>query len=637
MSLIKQLWLAIIVVMTIAFGGSMVVSVLSARHYLEQQLQVKNIDNATALALSLSQLTKDPVMIELQVSAQFDAGHYRFIRIVSPTGQVLVERAFTGQPQGAPVWFSRMIPIRALPGQAQIQDGWKQYGTVILASHEQYAYASLWEGTLELLLWFVLGSVAAGLAGRMAIRIITRPLGDMVQQAEAISERRFVRIDEPGTPELGSVVRAMNSMADRLKALFTEEASRLEMLRQKVNFDSLTGLAGRKHFMSQLRERLISDAFSVEGTLLILRLNDLDALNSHLGHQRTDALLQQLGAVLDQSAQAHAGHLTGRLRGGEFAVVFPAITSPVQAATELHQRLNQDWLANWAAEVPDLFHLAAVPYQRDQAVSELLSRADEALARATILQPNSWYASDVDSGRAARTAEQWRYLLTEAVAGGKLQLTFYPVIGSNTRVALHREGVIRLQIDDAGTLLPAGDFMPMAAQLHLSATVDLQVVKLAIVHLLATPGHIAVNLAAETIADFNFRRELQQLLQANPDLCKRLMLEVTEYGVFKQFDAFRDLVNTVKPLGCRVGIEYFGQQFAVSNKLSDLGLDYIKVDPSYLHDIADNPGNQEFLKGLCNMARNFGIVAIALGVESHDDLPLLASLGFDGVTGPGVK
>ena len=637
MSLIKQLWLAIIVVMTIAFGGSMVVSVLSARHYLEQQLQVKNIDNATALALSLSQLTKDAVMIELQVSAQFDAGHYRFIRIVSPTGQVLVERAFTGQLQGAPVWFSRMIPIRALPGQAQIQDGWKQYGTVILASHEQYAYASLWEGTLELLLWFVLGSIATGLAGRMAIRIITRPLGEVVQQAEAISERRFLRIEEPATPELRSVVRAMNSMADRLKALFSEETTRLEVLRQKVNFDSLTGLAARKHFMSQLRERLISDAFSVQGTLLVLRLNDLDALNSQLGHQRTDALLQQLGTVLDQCAQEHAGHLTGRLRGGEFAVVFPAITSPVQAATELHQRLSQDWLANWAAEVPDLFHLAAVPYQRDQDVSEVLSRADEALALATIQQPNSWYASDADKGRTARTAEQWRHLLNEAVSGGKLQLTFYPVIGSNTGVALHREGVIRLQIDDAGTLLPAGDFIPMAAQLHLSASVDLQVVKLAIRHLLATPDHIAVNLAAETIADFNFRQELQQLLQANPGLCKRLLLEVSEYGVFKQFDAFRDLVNTVKPLGCRVGIEYFGQQFAVSNKLSDLGLDYIKVDPSYLHDITHNPGNQEFLKGLCKMARNFGIVVIALGVESHDDLPLLASLGFDGVTGPGVK
>ena len=211
------------------------------------------------------------------------------------------------------------------------------------------------------------------------------------------------------------------------------------------------------------------------------------------------------------------------------------------------------------------------------------------------------------------------------------------MIGSNTRELLHREGVIRLQIDDAGTLLPAGDFMPMATQLHLSAPIDLQVVKLAIGHLRATPGDLAVNLSAQTIADFNFRRELQQLLQANSDLCQRLLLEVTEYGVFKQFGAFRDLVNTVKPSGCRVGIEYFGQQFAAGDKLSELGLDYLKVDPSYLHDIAHNPGNQEFLQGLCNMARNFGIVVIALGVESGDDLPLLASLGFDGVTGPGVE
>ncbi|NVO08107.1 MAG: hypothetical protein HXX19_20215, partial [Rhodoferax sp.] len=63
MSLIKQLWIAIIMVMLMAFAASTVTSVLSARQYLQQQLQVKNIDNATALALSLSQLPKDPVMV----------------------------------------------------------------------------------------------------------------------------------------------------------------------------------------------------------------------------------------------------------------------------------------------------------------------------------------------------------------------------------------------------------------------------------------------------------------------------------------------------------------------------------------------------------------------------------------------
>lgn len=637
MSLIKQLWIAIALVMTLAFGGSMVVSVLSARHYLEQQLQVKNIDNANALALSLSQLPKDPVMIELQVAAQFDAGHYSFIRITSPTGKTLVERVFSGALTGVPHWFIALTPISAAPGQALVQDGWNQYGTLTLESQEQYAYQSLWDGTLKLLLWFVLGGVASGIAGTLLIRFITRPLDDVVGQAQAIAERRFLSIVEPRTPELRSVVRAMNSMVERLKTIFSEEAARLETLRQKVNLDALTGLSGREHFLSQLRELVTGEPFGAEGSLVVVRLTNLDTLNAQLGRLRADALLKQLGSLLKDSCQDRLGQQAGRLKGGEFAVVYPTIASPMEAATQLHQHLSQSWLPSWVADVPDLFHVGAVPYHRDQGIGDLLSRADEALARAEAQGSNSWYASEADSGRTARPAEQWRNLLTDAVTGGKLRLAFYRVVGSANQVAIHQEGVIRLQIDTAGALLPAGDFMPMAAHLNLTAPIDLQVVKLAIEYLRTTPGDIAINLSAETIVDFNFRRELALLLQANPDMCKRLLFEVPEYGVFKQFDAFRDLVHTVKPLGCRIGIEYFGQRFAEGEKLADLGLDYIKVHPSYVHGIASNPGNQEFLKGLCSVARNFGIVVIALGVESEADLPLLASLGFDGMTGPGVK
>lgn len=637
MSIIKQLWLAIVVVMTLAFGCSTVVSLLSARHYLEQQLRVKNIDNAAALALSLSQLPKDPVTVELQVAAQFDVGHYRFIRIASPTGETLVERKFTGQLQGAPHWFTQLIPIGAAPGQALIQDGWKQYGTLTLASHEQYAYKSLWDGLLWLLLWFVFGAVMIGMVGTLAFRFITRPLNQVVGQAEAISQRRFLSIAEPRTPELRSVVHAMNSMVERLKTMFSDEAARLETLRQKVNYDALTGLAGREHFLSQLRELLTGEGAGAQGTLVMVRLTDLNTLNAELGHLRADELLRQLGDVLKENCHDHSGQQAGRLKGGEFALVCPTITAPVRAATDLHQRLSQSWLPTWAASVPQLFYVAAVPYQREQSVSDLLSRADEALAQAEAQGPNSLHASTAGNGRPARSAEQWRSLLTEVVSDGQLRLAFYRVLASDGQTGMHQEGMIRLQVDDADTPLVAGDFMPIAAHLHLTARIDLKVVRLAIAHLRSTPGDIAINLAAETIADFNFHHLLMELLQANRDVCDRLLFEVPEYGVFKQFDAFWDLVHSIKPLGCRVGIDYFGQQFVQADKLSALGLDYIKVHPSYLRGLADNPGNQEFLKGLCNVVHHFGITVIALGVESEGDLPLLNSLGFDGATGPGIK
>lgn len=638
MSLIKQLWIAIALVMTIAFGGSLVVSVLSARHYLEQQLQVKNIDNATALALSLTQLEKDPVTMELQVAAQFDAGHYRFIRLTSPTGQTLVEKVYEGKLEGAPAWFARLIPIHAEPGQAMVQDGWKQYATVSLASHDQYVYKSLWEGTLELLAWFVVGSALSGLLGTLAIRFITRPLGEVVGQAQAIAERRFLTVSEPRTPELRAVARAMNDMVGRLKAIFAEEAARLEALRKKVNRDAVTGLSSREYFLSHLREIVGGEQFGSVGSFVMVRLLDLGEINAKLGHRRTDELLKGLGTVLYESGTGHGGQRAGRLKGGEFAVVCPTFESPAEAAKQIHARLLRDWLPQWQAEFADLFHLAAVRYHRDQSIGDLLTRADEALAQAQSQGPNGMFVvEDGKSSRISVPAEQWRTLLTEAVKGGQLSLAFYPVVRGSEGAAMHQESVIRLQTDASGTLLSAGDFMPMAANLNLTAPIDLNVVKLAIEHLRTRSGDIAVNLSAETIADFQFRSRLTELLQGYPDINKRLLFEVPEYGVFRQFDAFKELARTLKTLGCRVGIEYFGQRFAESDKLASLGLDYIKVHPSYVRGVADNPGNQEFLQGLCNMAHALGIVVIALGVENRDDLPLLAKLGFDGATGPGVR
>ena len=67
MTLTKQLWLAVVAIMTIAFGISFLVSAWSAKNYLEDQLRLKNVDNANSLALSMSQMDKDPVLIELPV------------------------------------------------------------------------------------------------------------------------------------------------------------------------------------------------------------------------------------------------------------------------------------------------------------------------------------------------------------------------------------------------------------------------------------------------------------------------------------------------------------------------------------------------------------------------------------------
>jgi diguanylate cyclase (GGDEF)-like protein len=444
-------------------------------------------------------------------------------------------------------------------------------------------------------------------------------------------------IPEPRTPELKALARGMNDMVGRLKTMFNEESARLETLRKKVNRDSVTGLSSREYFLSHLREVLTGDQFGGSGSLVMVRLLDLNELNTVLGRQGADALLKEVGTELYDSGNGRIGQRAGRVKGAEFAVVCPSHATAEEAAKDIYDRLYNTVLPKWKDKVPDLFHVGAVRYARDQSIGSLLSSVDEALAKAASKGSNSYFALDDANAKPAIAAETWRTLLTEAVDGGRLALSFYPVMSGDGKSSLHRESVIRLKIDDAGTLMTAGDFMPMAAQLNLTAPLDLGVVKMAIEYLQTSSGDVAVNLSAETIADFHFRNELAKLLKAYPEVCKRLLFEVPEYGVFRQFDAFRDLARTLKSLGCRIGVEYFGQRFAESDKLADLALDYIKVHPSYVRGIADNPGNQEFLMGLCKVAHAIGITVVALGVEKQEDLALLAKLGFDGATGPGIN
>jgi len=635
MSLIRQLWVAIVIISIIAFGGSFTVSMLTARHYVEQQLQRQSIDTANSLALSMSQQSKDLVTVELQVAALFDGGHYQSIAVTDPFGKTIVDRIQTRTDTTVPAWFVRILPIGSLPGRAQVTDGWKQFGVVTVISHSHFAYQALWNGLIELAGWFLLATLASGFVGTLLIRNIRRPLEAVVTQAHAITERRFISIEEPRTPELRSMVRAMNDMVARLRQMFADESARLESLRHKVNHDAVTGLSNRDNFMAHMRELLSSEESAPFGCLALVRLLDLDELNRRLGRARADALLKDLGAVLWATEEGRIGQRAGRIKGAEFAIVCPNAESASVTATEIHAFLTRDLVPKWP-EIFDLFHIGVVRYHRGQNAGDMLARADQALAIAQGKGPNSWHAEEEGHGQVSVPAEQWRILLTEAVSAGHFQLSFYPVVAGGGQ-SLHQEGVIRLQTTPQGPLLAAGDFMPMAARLNLTAPLDLGVIKLAIVHLETVSGEVAVNLSAETISDWGFRNDLRTLLKEHSTLCKRLWFEVPEYGVSRHFQAFQELCKMLKAFGCRVGIEHFGQRFMEGRKLADLGLDYIKVHASYIRDIDQNPGNQEFLKGLCNVAHALGIVVIAVGVQTDAEMAMLRQLGFDGATGPAIK
>lgn len=318
MSLIKQLWLAVILILLMAFVGSLAVSITSSRHYIEQEVQIKNADNANALALSMSQMEKEDVSIELLLSAQFDTGHYRLIELRSPEGEVMESRETEALDDGVPAWFVDLVRLDVSPGEAVVQDGWSQYGTLTLASQHDYAYRSLWQSTLEMAAWFALVGVISLLLAWWIVRSIRRPLIEVVSQARSISARRFTTSQEPRTLELREVVQAMNTLSGAVHTMLSEETGKLDQLRRRLQEDPTTGASNRTTLLDHLQRNLDSDSQRASGVLIMVRVDDLPAVNERLGHQATDAALKALVGHLYQLANELGGGEVGRLNGSDF-------------------------------------------------------------------------------------------------------------------------------------------------------------------------------------------------------------------------------------------------------------------------------------------------------------------------------
>ncbi len=635
MSLFRQLWLAVIVSTLIAFVGSFAVSMMTARQYLEEQLAIKNNDNAASLALSMSQMDKDPVTLELQVAALFDSGQYARIQVRDPEGMTLIEKTSPAVSDDVPAWFAHLFPIASRPGSAQISTGWTQFGTVELVSHNRFAYRELWQGGWRLLMWFSLGGVLAGFLGMQILRRIKRPLDAVVGQARAISERRFIRIEEPATPELKSLARAMNVMVGRVKAMFEEEASRLEQVRREATLDPLTGLANRAYFMNRLAIALNDEDAPPRGSLIMLRLADLAGINRCAGRETADEVLRRTGSALRELAEKNPGAEAARLNGADFSLLLPGQNDPQPACQQLLAAL-QSLVAAQLLPENAIGHLGSSVYQHNEPVPQLLARVDAALAAAELQGPLAAQHVAEQSHCSASTQADWRSILTDALKDQRLRLIEFPVADSNG-LLLHLECPLRLQAEESGDWINAGSFMPVASRLSMTSELDLAAVKLALDRLASGLPAVAVNLAGASLIVPDFTPRLLSLLQQRRELAGKLWLEVAESGAFQYFDAFLAFSLALRPLGCRLGIEHFGRQFSQIGRLHDIGLDYLKVDGSFIRNIHGDNGNQAFLKGLCNIAHGIGLTVIAEGVNSAEELATLPALGFDGATGPAVS
>lgn len=632
MSLITRLWLSISLILTLAFGGSLFIGIVASKQYIEQELRIKNADNANALALSLSQLDKEPVIVELLVAAQFDTGHYQRIELISPDGDIIERRVSDTNIGDVPAWFIDLVGFSIPAGTAVVQDGWRQYATINLQSHYGYAYRSLWQSAIDLMLWFGLAALASAGLAWWVVRSIRRPLQAVVSQAQDIGQRRFTTSLEPRTRELRQVVVAMNRLSSAVRTMLTEETHKLDRLRCKLQQDEVTGVAKRDYLLSRLDAMLGSDGRRAAGHVVMVRLANLNALNARLGYAATNRVLADIADQLQRLASDYDEGQAGRLNGSDFALLLPGSADAQYLIEELKTRLHPLARAFDAElELP----MSLVGYARGDDRAALLSALDGALAKA---ETGSDYAIEIVATDAKRlpykTHDEWRHALKQSIENDRIALARYPVIGSDNQL-LHYECPARLKLE--GEWQTAGMFLPWVNRTGLGSDFDLAVLEIALREIAEKRISVGINLSGETIRDTGFMAALRQRLKDYPTQVAKLWVEIPESAAIRHMTAFRTLCDELRPYGCKVGLEHAGPEFGKLTDLHELGLAYIKVDVSLVRDIHRQVQAQPFLRGIATVSHAIGMLVIGEGVTGSEERETLFDLGFDGVTGPGVR
>jgi len=668
MTLNRQFWYVIIAVLTVSFIASFLVTTYSAVRLFEQQLAVKNTDNANVLAQTLSAMDKDPTLLELAIAAQFDTGFYQHLQLTDTQGNMIVNKAFKGeQTTSAPAWFEQWVSIDARPATALVQDGWQQYGTLTVESQKSYVLDALWQRTLNLLVIFLAVAILAAIIGRALLRGITRPLSALVQQADAIGAGQYEENPRlPRTTDLKRLVIAMNKMTVQIRQSFQREVTKLAELQQQLDTDALTGVYNRDYVVRQLTSQLHDLAHEQNSYVVLVDVGDLRSVNDVLGRRTTDhwlcAIATHLLAVAEKlNNSAEATVTVGRLNASEFVLVVSDIVDPDTVKQKIAKQLSANTLPNTLSEplaeltnaqtagIEPHWCVIAERMLVDDRVSDLLMRIDSQLTRC------------LDRGRADGSANQslehvlfndsvqkklfddhqgWRDAFENALTQQLVSMDYYPVVSRDGEI-LHYEGMMRVVLK--GQRRSAKDFISWARRLGFIEPLELAAIEHTIANIAKRTNQLprqplAVNLSSVFLVSADARAALiARLRAAGHSYCQQLTFEWSEKTVLAHPAAFGELCVTLTQLGCSVGIDHM--QYAL-NSLPDftrLGLRYLKLDRALLVNLEDSSERSKIVAKIRDIAKALGIAVIAEGIEEPEQAVKVDELQLDGYTGPAVS
>jgi len=458
------------------------------------------------------------------------------------------------------------------------------------------------------------------------------------------SAPKFFVIDLEIASAMGAVIFTMagtrmpgpNGATQRLVGLLrdtTERSNEVRRLSYLATRDVLTGHLNRnalREGLAQAIERAKEESRNC--AFLVASIDRLAMINDSFGFDAGDEVIMGVGERLARTLRGT--DIIGRTAGNKFGVILKACREHEidVVAARLRAAVRANGIETRSGLVSATCSVGAVYLPQAASTSqEAMLRAEQALDKARANGRDGFAAYQASASRETARLRMMQISdeVMEALKEKRLKLAYQPIIGASNRKISHYECLLRMVKPD-GSVLSAGHFVPAAEQMGIVHLVDRFALESTVTQLRANAAlTLAVNVSGTAASDPAWLQSFIDYVRSEKDVAPRLIVELTETAALHHFEENAHFVSQLHDMGVRVAIDDFGAGYTSFRNLQMLHVDTVKIDGSYVKDLAQSPENQVFVRTLVGLARNFDIKTVAEWVGSEDDAALLESFGVD--------
>jgi diguanylate cyclase (GGDEF)-like protein len=393
--------------------------------------------------------------------------------------------------------------------------------------------------------------------------------------------------------------------------------------------DALTNLPNRLFFREQMEHRLAHLARDQQFAIFCLDLDGFKRVNDTLGHPIGDKLLREVADRM--SGCLGEGDTMARLGGDEFAILQGSVRQPGDAialAARLFEVVSAPFDLDGVQVIVGVSIGIAIAPTDAADPDQLLKKADLALYRAKTDGRGIYrfFEPQMDALMQARHAMEVD--LRKALLNGEFELHYQPLVNLDTQAISGFEALVRWNHPQRGRVPPM-DFIPLAEETALILPIGEWVLRQACSDAVKWPSHIrvAVNLSPAQFKMHNLPLMVMGVLAKSGLPAHRLELEITEAVLLVDNASTLDVLHQLRSAGIRISMDDFGTGYSSLSYLRSFPFDKIKIDRSFVHDLASNVDSKAIIRAVAGLGSDLGMATTGEGVETQEELDYLRAEG----------